>query len=103
MIDLGIHVRIEPVLGGVRLVPRGLRHLVDERIRTIDLMFLKPYFQGTTRRIGAPFWFISVFAVEADREKESGFIASSIRSPSMYGQSSPPLAGRASPTDETAS
>ena len=25
--------------------------------RTIDLMLLKPYFHGTTRRIGAPFWF----------------------------------------------
>ena len=26
-------------------------------MRTIDLMLLKPYFQGTTRRMGAPFWF----------------------------------------------
>ena len=26
-------------------------------IRTIDLMLLKPYFHGTTRRNGAPFWF----------------------------------------------
>ena len=29
-------------------------------IFTIDLMLLKPYFHGTTRRIGAPFWFGSV-------------------------------------------
>jgi hypothetical protein len=26
-----------------------------KRILTIDLMLLKPYFHGTTRRIGAPF------------------------------------------------
>jgi hypothetical protein len=26
-------------------------------IRTIDLIDLKPYFHGTTSRIGAPFWF----------------------------------------------
>jgi hypothetical protein len=25
-------------------------------MRTIDLMPLKPYFHGTTSRIGAPFW-----------------------------------------------
>ena len=28
-----------------------------KRISTIDLMPLKPYFQGTTSRSGAPFWF----------------------------------------------
>ena len=27
------------------------------RMRTIDLMLLKPYFHGTTSRSGAPFWF----------------------------------------------
>ncbi len=26
-------------------------------MRTIDLMLMKPYFQGTTSRSGAPFWF----------------------------------------------
>ena len=26
-----------------------------KRIRTMDLMLLKPYFQGTMRRSGAPF------------------------------------------------
>jgi len=38
------------------------RQLVDgmrsvKRIRTMDLTLLKPYFQGTTSRSGAPFWF----------------------------------------------
>jgi hypothetical protein len=37
-------------------------------MRTIDLMLLKPYFHGTTRRSGAPFWFGSTFAVQADRQ-----------------------------------
>ena len=26
-------------------------------IRTMDLMLLNPYFHGTTRRMGAPFWY----------------------------------------------
>jgi hypothetical protein len=30
--------------------------LALKRMRTMDLMLLKPYFQGTTRRRGAPFW-----------------------------------------------
>ena len=38
------------------------------RIFTIDLMLLKPYFHGTTRRSGAPFWLGSVAPVHADRE-----------------------------------
>ena len=57
MIDFRIHVRLETVLAGVLLVPTGQRHLLANLIRTIDLMPLKPYFQGTTRRKGAPFWF----------------------------------------------
>ena len=31
-----------------------------KEMRTIDLIDLKPYFHGTTSRIGAPFWFGSV-------------------------------------------
>jgi len=31
-----------------------------KRILTMDLMPLKPYFHGTTRRRGAPFWLGSV-------------------------------------------
>jgi len=45
MIDRGVDVGVEAVL--VRSV---------KRICTIDLMLLKPYFQGTMRRSGAPSW-----------------------------------------------
>ena len=37
-----------------------------KRTLTMDLMLLKPYFHGTTRRIGAPFCAGKSFAVEAD-------------------------------------
>ena len=40
--------------------------LSTRRMRTTDLMLLKPYFQGTTRRIGAPFWFSSVLPYRPD-------------------------------------
>ena len=58
-------------------------------------MLLKPYFHGTTSRIGAPFWFISVLPYRPTARIVSGCIASSIRSPSMYGHSSDrdPLSG----------
>ena len=56
--------------------------LSTKRIRTIDLMLLKPYFHGTTRRSGAPFWFVSVLPYKPTARIVSGCIASSSRSPS---------------------
>jgi hypothetical protein len=38
-------------------------------ILTIDLMLLKPYFHGTTRRTGAPSWLRQRLAVHADAEQ----------------------------------
>ncbi len=59
-----------------------------KRNETIDLMLLNPYFQGTTSRIGAPFWFGSIFPYRPTARSVRGCIASSMRSPSTYGQSS---------------
>ena len=59
MYDWGLRTEPEPHLDGRRMVvPRG--KVVGgsssiKEIRTIDLMDLNPYFQGTTSRIGAPF------------------------------------------------
>src|SRR5437879_1653421 len=58
-----------------------------KRILTIDLMPLKPYFHGTTRRIGAPFWAGNTSPYSPTERIVSGFMASSIRKPSTYGQS----------------
>src|SRR5690606_10376622 len=55
MVDLRIHVRIEAIFARLHHVPCRLRLLVGSVIRTTDLMDLKPYFHGTTSRIGAPF------------------------------------------------
>ena len=64
-------------------------------ILTIDLMLLKPYFHGTTSRSGAPFWLGRSRPYMPVARIASGCIASSMRSPSRYGQSSTlaPLAG----------
>ena len=59
-----------------------------KRISTIDLMLLKPYFQGTTSRSGAPFWFGSGCPYRPTARIVSGCMASSMRSPSTYGHSS---------------
>jgi len=61
MVDRRVHVRVEAVLAGA---PRF--HVVGgwastRLMCTIDLMPLNPYFHGTTRRSGAPFWFGSAF------------------------------------------
>ena len=56
-----------------------------KRILTIDLTPLKPYFQGTTSRSGAPFWFGSILPYRPTAISVSGCIASSRRSPSTYG------------------
>src|SRR2546422_7663156 len=58
------------------------------RIRTIDFALLKPYFQGTTTRIGAPFWFGRTWPYMPTVRSVNGWSASSSRSPSVYGQSS---------------
>jgi hypothetical protein len=45
--------------------------------RTIDLMPLKPYFQGTTKRKGAPILVWQILVVETDRqdgERVYGFV-----------------------------
>ena len=55
-------------------------------IRTIDLMLLKPYFHGTTSRIGAPFWLGRSCPYSPVARRVSGCMASSMRSPSRYGQ-----------------
>ncbi len=49
---------------------------------------LKPYFHGTTSRTGAPFWFGSTSPYTPKVSSVSGCIASSMRRPSTYGQSS---------------
>ncbi len=55
-------------------------------IFTIDLMPLNPYFHGVTRRSGAPFWLGNGFPYKPVARSVSGFIASSMRNPSTYGQ-----------------
>ena len=57
-------------------------------MRTSDLMLLKPYFHGTTMRIGAPFWFGNTSPYMPTVSSVSGCMASSMRRPSTYGQSS---------------
>src|SRR5205814_9396637 len=59
-----------------------------KRIVTIDVPLLKPYFQGTTTRTGAPFWLGSTSPYRPKPSSASGCIASSMRRPSTYGQSS---------------
>ena len=59
-------------------------------MRTIDLALLKPYFHGMTTRTGAPFWLGSTWPYMPTVSSVSGCIASSSRSPSVYGQSSEP-------------
>ena len=54
----------------------------------MDLPLLKPYFQGTTARTGAPFWFGKTSPYMPNASKVSGCIASSRRRPSTYGHSS---------------
>ena len=51
-------------------------------ISTIDLMPLKPYFQGMMSRSGAPFWFGSSRPYTPTVIRVSGCIASSMVSPS---------------------
>src|SRR2546430_9987132 len=51
-------------------------------IRTIDFALLKPYFQGTTTRIGAPFWFGRTWPYMPTVRSVNGWSASSSRSPS---------------------
>ena len=51
-------------------------------IFTSDLMLLKPYFHGTTRRTGAPSWLGRVSPYMPKQSKARGCIASSRRSPS---------------------
>jgi hypothetical protein len=53
-----------------------------KRMRTIDLADLKPYFQGTTMRTGAPFWFGSTWPYMPTVSRVSGCMASSMRKPS---------------------
>src|SRR5438093_2895012 len=54
------------------------------RILTIDLTLLKPYFHGTTSRSGLPFWLGSTSPYSPTPRIASGCIASSIRRPSRY-------------------
>src|SRR3990167_5701210 len=49
------------------------------------LILLNPYFHGTTKRIGAPFWGKSSLPYNPTAKIVRGFIASSIRNPSRYG------------------
>ena len=48
----------------------------------MDLMLLKPYFHGTTSRIGAPFCGQSCLPYSPIDRSARSFIASSSRSPS---------------------
>ncbi len=55
MIDVRVHVGVEPVLVRREVIPKRLwllRHKLD---LANDFAPLKPYFHGTTSRIGAPF------------------------------------------------
>ena len=68
---------------------RGLDfiHAVDgwpgqKRMATIDLIDLKPYFHGTTSRIGAPFWLGMARPYTPTASRVSGCMASSMRRPS---------------------
>jgi hypothetical protein len=45
-------------------------------------MLLNPYFQGTTRRSGAPFWAGSIRPYIPTTSSVNGCMASSMRSPS---------------------
>ncbi|MNW04753.1 hypothetical protein D3C71_2008890 [compost metagenome] len=53
------------------------------RMVTMLLALLKPYFQGTTRRSGAPFCLGSSFPYIPKASKASGCMASSRRRPSV--------------------
>src|SRR5262245_16840408 len=52
----------------------------------MDLMLLNPYFQGTTKRIGAPLWGGRGLPYNPVAKMARSFIASSRRNPSTYGQ-----------------
>src|ERR1700751_1223463 len=52
----------------------------------MDLADLKPYFQGTTMRTGAPSWLGNSSPYKPKVSRVSGCMASSMRSPSEYGQ-----------------
>src|SRR5438309_1223538 len=52
-------------------------------MRTIDLTDLKPYFQGTTRRIGAPSCFGMVLPYMPVAMKARSFVASAMARPSL--------------------
>jgi hypothetical protein len=58
MVDGRIDVGKKAVLIGCRARPGGACSV--NLMLTMALMPLKPYFQGTIRRSGAPFWFGSV-------------------------------------------
>ena len=57
-----------------------------KRIRTMDLMLLKPYFHGTISRRGAPFWFGRTCPYSPTVNSVSGCMASAMVRPSRYGQ-----------------
>ena len=60
MVDVGVDVGIEAVFGGPARIQLVSGCFSTKRILTSDLPLLKPYFQGTTTRTGAPFWFGSM-------------------------------------------
>ena len=55
MIHLRVHIAEKTILARIGLHPAGQRAFSTSRMATIDLMLLKPYFHGTTKRTGAPF------------------------------------------------
>ena len=56
VIDFRIHVRIKTVLARCAMFQLVLGRVDMKRILTMLLIPLNPYFQGTTSRMGAPFW-----------------------------------------------
>lgn len=83
MVDLRIDVGIEPVLVGGNAFQVVFGCSRTRLIRTIDLMLLKPYFHGTTRRNGAPFWLGNSRPYMPTARIARGCIASSMRKPSI--------------------
>ena len=70
MVDGGVHVRSRNRTRSARAALQVVAGCsATRRMRTIDLMLLKPYFHGTTRRSGAPFWLGRSRAVQARREE----------------------------------
>ena len=70
MVDVGIDVGVEAVLAAVGLVPgrRGAACRVKWK-RTMDFADLKPYFHGTTTRIGSAVLVGQGLAVAAEGEQ----------------------------------